>query len=208
MRTRASPLLWFTVVARVMASDDGAWATVPVSAGAPVGIAITVERPPSEDDVRLVGEVPRDAAPKTAVSRRVLTWTIANPSNGPMAPAPGADDPPLPPGARWPDPHGAITAEPLAVGDHPEGPGVRNPWEVRIHPKSPEQETVFSCGGIIAGGGAGPVAILNGRVVMRGDALGDFSVARVRSNEVLLEKNGAYLVIPRGRRVTVTTAVP
>jgi hypothetical protein len=47
---------------------------------------------------------------------------------------------------------------------------------------------------------------LNGHILRRGETLGGFSVARILANEVVLERNGSYVVLPRGRHVTVTTA--
>jgi hypothetical protein len=208
MRALASPLLCLAVATRVVASDDGAWSAVPAVPGAPVGVALTVEQPPSEDDVRLVGAEPSKETPQTAVSRQVLTWAITDSSKGALASAPEVADPPIPAEARWPNVHGVIDAGERSVVNRDGGAGVRNPWEVRIHPKIPDQVTVFTCSGIIAGGREGAVAIMNGRVVMRGAVLGDFSVARVQPNEVLLERNGDIFVIPRGRRVTVTMEVP
>jgi hypothetical protein len=83
---------------------------------------------------------------------------------------------------------------------------VRNPWEVRIRPKSAGKDAVFLCGGIVSGGDGGPVAFLNGRVVRKGDAVGKFSVARVLASGVLLEVDGSYYVVPCGRRTTITGA--
>jgi hypothetical protein len=208
MRTCASSLLCLSLALRVMGSDSGAWATVPSVAGAPVDIALTVERPSSEDDVRFVGPALENRMPTTVASRRVLSWAIPSLSNRNLFSAPEAAKPSLPQGARWPDSHGVITVDVSDKGNQAEDSSVGNPWEVRIHPKSLEEATVFTCGGIIAGGEEGPVAILNERVVMKGDNIGEFSVAQVRPDEVLLERNGAYFVIPRGRRTTVEMAVP
>jgi hypothetical protein len=44
--------------------------------------------------------------------------------------------------------------------------------------------------------------------VRRGDALGEFSVAAVVDGALLLERAGAYLVIPRGRSTTVALPPP
>jgi hypothetical protein len=65
-------------------------------------------------------------------------------------------------------------------------------------------DTVFLCGGIVAGGDAGPIAILNGHVVRQGDAMGRFGVYRVFAAGVVLERNGTFYVIPRGTRTTIT----
>jgi hypothetical protein len=66
-------------------------------------------------------------------------------------------------------------------------------------------ETAFLCGGIVAGGEGGPIAIVNGHVVRQGDTLGHFGVARVIADGVLLQRGGSYFVIPLGRRTIVST---
>ena len=58
----------------------------------------------------------------------------------------------------------------------------------------------------ITGGGGGPVAILNGRIVQQGDSVGEFTVAGVLANGVLLVRNASYFVIPRGRHTTIVAA--
>ena len=49
------------------------------------------------------------------------------------------------------------------------------------------------------------LAILNGRIVRRGDTFGEFSLAAIFVNGLTLERNGTFIVIPRGRRTMVTT---
>ncbi len=110
----------------------------------------------------------------------------------------------IPAGARWPDSTGRIGAVPPSAAGASKGP--RNPWEVRNLKSAVGVETVFLCGGILAGGDAGPIAILNGHVVRQGDAMGRFGVSRVFAAGVVLERNGSYYVVPRGTR-TIITAV-
>jgi hypothetical protein len=110
----------------------------------------------------------------------------------------------IPAGALWPDSSGRIIAAARESGGATKSPGIRNPWELRVHPKSAGNDTVFFCGGIISGGGAVTIAILNGRIVRKGDALGRFSVARILSAGILLESSDSLFVLPMGRRTTVT----
>jgi hypothetical protein len=76
---------------------------------------------------------------------------------------------------------------------------------VRVRPKPAGNDIVFACGGIVVGGEGGPVALLNGSVVKKGDALGKFRVAGVLSGSVLLGKGGILFVIPLGKSITVST---
>ena len=85
---------------------------------------------------------------------------------------------------------------------------LRNPWDMRGHPRPAVSETLFLCGGIVAGGAGGPVGLLNGRVVKRGDSLGAFSVAGILSSGVLLERGGTFFVAPLGKRTVISTAGP
>jgi hypothetical protein len=109
-------------------------------------------------------------------------------------------------GARWPDAQGRIFVDPSGQGIEAAPAGLRNPWEIRTLQRAVGKDIEFDCGGIIAGGEGGPVAILNGRIVRKGDSVGEFAVAGVLSNGVLLVRSASYFVIPRGQRTTVVGA--
>jgi hypothetical protein len=161
---------------------------------------LELARPLDESVIRLVGSGP--AAGEAAARPPAPVGALKLEEPGPRPPGP--DGPGFPPDARWPDAGGRITL-PLPAAA-PQAAGLRNPWEIRsAHPLS-EHETVLECGGTLIGGEGGSVAIVNGRNVRRGDGLGEFRVAKIRSEGVLLERRGSYLVVPTGRRATVVAS--
>ena len=139
--------------------------------------------------------------------RRVFCFEPSMPMgyrvDGPLEP--NSEHRSVPEGALWPDASGRIVAASRAAGGSLPVASRRNPWEVRAHPASRQSDTVFLFGGIITGGEGGPVALLNGRVVRRGDVLGGFSVVAVLAVGVVLESGGTCFVVPPGMRTTVTT---
>jgi hypothetical protein len=157
--------------------------------------------------VTLIGADPI-AAPLPAEERKVFTIEIPRPPEERINPPPsaGTTAPAIPAEAYWPDAQGRIIAAAKQQVNGSKGAWIRNPWELRIVPKALGRDTVFECGGIIIGGEGGSVAILNGRISRRGDLLGGFSLVAVLANGVMLERNGSYFVIPKGRRITVTTS--
>jgi len=190
------------------ASDGAAWAYVPAARDGRPFAGIAIPNAPSESVVTLLGVSPL-AATARLEPRRVFAIEIQW-----LQDIHGADfhslekstSVSIPAGALWPDAKGRIVAGLPEKGGVSKSVGIRNPWEVRIAPKDAGKDTVFVCGGIIIGGGSGPVAILNGRIARQGDFLGDFRVAGVLANGALLERNGSYFVIPKGQRTTVTTS--
>ncbi len=97
---------------------------------------------------------------------------------------------------------------PPDASDHPgDGSSLRNPWEIRVHPRRELAESTFLDGGIIQGG-ASPVALLNGRVAQKGASFDGFAVAAVTSSAVLVSRGGRSYVIPLGRTVIIETAQP
>jgi hypothetical protein len=111
---------------------------------------------------------------------------------------------PIPRSAQWPDAAGRIEAEDPAAG----AASIPNPWEARARPRRTGVDMAFACGGTIIGGEAGPTAIVNGRIVRRGDPLGGFQVSLVYEGGAVLERRGAYVVLPRGRTTTISMRDP
>lgn len=184
------------------AQCESAWTYVPESHDGSALDSYAVAEAPTDKVVTVVGGAPR--VPRRGMEPlRVFALEFPMPPGivGEHAqPVESRDE--LPEGARWPDASGRIAAPPSL----PDGLSrrLRNPWEVRIHAGPAGADTVFLCGGIVVGGDGGPIAIVNGRVVRKGDALGRFAVARVLSACVVLERNGAYFVIPRGKRTAIS----
>jgi len=125
-------------------------------------------------------------------------------SGGPAAnahPAGPPAIPQIPEGARWPDDHDRITAR-SGRGGRPEAQRAPNPWEVRLL-RGAREEVAITCGGIILADGGESVALLNGRVARTGSVIGALTVSCIARDAVVLEANGSYFAIPRGRRVTI-----
>jgi hypothetical protein len=202
-----APLLFLPLIAAAAPLPDGQeWAPVPAARGARLPEAIFLPDPLTADVVRIVGPAPDPGAGHEA-PRPVFAVDIADVPGGAASTTAAVAEPAIPADALWPDANDRVAVGPAKGGGPPGSAAIRNPWEVRVHPKIPGEETVLACGGIIGGAEAGFVALLNGRVLRRGDTVGGFSVAQVHADEVVLERNGSYVVIPRGRRVTVSTAV-
>jgi hypothetical protein len=203
MKTAVFALIMGTIGTARCARSESAWTYVPASHDRSALESFAVAEAPTDKVVTLVGATPsrprRDMEPL-----RVFAVEFPVPTGEarervlPVEPRDG-----YPEGARWPDEGGRITALPS-----PSNParGLRNPWEVRLHAGPSGADTVFLCGGIVVGGDGGPVAIVNGRVVRQGDALGRFAVAKVLAEGVVLERNGAYFVVPRGKRTSISAA--
>jgi hypothetical protein len=183
---------------------DSLWTYVPASLERRPLETFAIAETPTEKVVTVVG-ADRPAPHPHSEPLRVFSVDIPVPSPGrdDQPPPPGAAAAAFPEGAHWPDATGRIVAAPPAPTAS-KGAVLRNPWEVRIHSGPAGVDTLFVCGGIVAGGEGGSVAILNGHVVRRGDTLGRFGVARIAAVGVVLERDGSYFVIPLGRRTTIT----
>ena len=117
-------------------------------------------------------------------------------------------EPAIPPDALWPDGENVVLLlRPSSQGGLAAS-GLRNPWEIRRVRKASLSDLPIDCGGIIVGGHGGPAAIVNGRIVRRGDRVESFNVAAIRRAEVLLEENGVVVVLPRGRTVMIRMPHP
>jgi hypothetical protein len=116
--------------------------------------------------------------------------------------------PAIPAGALWPDADGRIVATASESGIVPDRHAMRNPWEVRIHPKVARPDSIFVCGGVISGGQAAPVAFVNGRIATRGDVFDGFVVEAVATSAVVLTQNGTMYVLPLGRRTAISSEGP
>jgi hypothetical protein len=206
MKNREPVLLLVALSAAAQAQCEPAWAYVPSSLETRGLGTIAVPYAPTEAAVTLVGTHPEGAVAAVPLGRvyavDIDSHQAVYTDTGPQATAPGSA---VPEGALWPDASGRI----VAIVSDPAGPsrasGIRNPWEVRVRPRPAGNDTVFACGGIVVGGEGGPVALLNGSVVKKGDALGKFRVAGVLSGSVLLGKGGILFVIPLGKSITVST---
>jgi hypothetical protein len=204
MRTAASALVFSVLVLRALGSGDQVWSVVPAAGVARSLEGVVVPGAMSDEVVRTVGSNPA-GAPHQVAPRRILAVELPGLS-GVRVREPAVakvSDAPIPADAHWPDAHGRIALVSPAMPGAPGDRGSRNPREAQGARGQTGGETVFACGGIITGGDAGPVAILNGRIVRPGDSLGEYGVAAIQADAVLLERAGAHIVIPRGRSTTV-----
>jgi hypothetical protein len=200
------------ICAFVAASAEGqeaaAWATVPASRQTQQLEAFTFPPQPTEEIVALVR--PKGAVVALAkVPSRVFSVDIPSHPAGPTdTPVPTVDSIAIPAGAFWPAADGRIAEVVPAPGSATLRQAIRNPWEIRVRQKSALQDSVFVCGGIIAGGDAAAVAFVNGRIAARGDVLDGFMVDAVAASAVVLRRNGALYVLPLGKRTAISRGEP
>jgi len=191
----------------ISSSDGETWAVVPAARDGRARSAIVLPDTPSEGVVVLLGSDRASVAMESG-RNRVYSVDLVDPPAGSVQtpPSPESAGPTVPAEAQWPDAHGRIVASHTALGGPSTAPGIRNPWDVRVPSGAAPKEVLFECGGIVSGGEGGRVAILNGRIVRRGDSLGEFGVAGVLASAVMLERKGSFFVIPKGRATTVAIA--
>jgi hypothetical protein len=206
MKNKEPILLLVSLAFAARALAEPAWAYVPSSLETRRLEAIAVPSAPTEAAVTLVGARPASGE-SAGELKRVYAVDIdsrkaADDDGRPQAASTASA---IPEGALWPDASGRIIATVSDPAGPPRASGIRNPWEVRVHPRPAGNDTVFACGGIVVGGEGGPIALLNGSIVKKGDTLGKFRVAAVLSGSVLLGKGGTTFVIPLGKSVTVST---
>jgi hypothetical protein len=198
---RAPFAILFALAAARCARADSAYAYVPASSQDRDIGTITLREPPAERDIVLVGKALGTVVP-AAGPLPVFSVEIAGGSSG-EKPAPAPTPMAVPKGAIWPDSSGHFPA-----AAHPRGKDAvgdeANPWVPRGGPGGATVEAVIGCGGVIIGGEAGPVALVNGLAVKGGDTVGGFRVACVAREGAVLERAGALFVVPLGRVVTVT----
>jgi len=207
MRQLISIILGAIIVPAICASDGDAWSYLMAAGGFRSLGGAESARAFTDSIVTYVG-ADGAAAAQEAGPRSVITVDLPLPPGSGITPHLPVEliSPAFPSDSQWPDAKGRIAVgsptRPKASGNA----GIRNPWEVRSATRAAAREIPFECGGIVTGGDRGPVAIVNGRIARRGDSFGEFSVAGILPIGVMLERNGSYLVIPRGRPTTVAVS--
>ena len=181
--------LTLALVAAARGSEGESWASVPASPGAGAIGVLALPGIRNWDVVRLVGNGDAEAKPSTP---RGPVFSVEIQDHRPTGEATGVESggEGAPANALRPDANGVI----LFAARSKEG--------------GPPQKTaaggaVFACGGIIIPGGGAAVAILNGHLAAQNDRLGGFRVVQIIADAVVLERDGTFFVIPRGRRVTL-----
>jgi len=165
---------------------------------------ISVPEPLTASVIRLVA--PPGSPPAPATARPLVAFDLSSllrsrQDGGETNPA--ATEPAISADALWPDAANVIAVPGPAEKGRMSAAGLRNPWEIRGARGTGTADTSVACGGVIIGGDGGPAAIVNGRLVRRGDRVDRFNVAAIRRAEILLEQDGVMLVLPRGRLVTI-----
>ena len=187
------------------AKAQSGWAYVPTSLETHTFGLVDAPYDPTECAISFIGKIASSIVPPSEPRRVISVELPENPKRGADAMPPKVTELGIiPENAHWPDASGKIVAVLQKLGETSINSNIRNPWEVRTHIKPTGNEIQFLYGGIIKGGDIGPIAIVNGRVVRTGDTLGKFSVERILDAGLILECGGSFLVLPRGRPITVT----
>ncbi len=188
-------------------SNDLMWSIIPAAHSKSSHEEVEVPNATKEDEVRIVGVHLPEELPEKSLCRVLSIELPSNHNESSKAPIElDANEASIPTDAQWPDEHDQIALDRVVHTDTNKDSFVRNPWEVRIIPKNARSNDVFFFGSIIEGGEAGPIAILNGQIVKRGDTVGEYSVSSILVNALMLDRNGSHIVIPLGKRITVAIA--
>lgn len=207
MRQLATIVLGAIIAPAICATDGEAWSYLMAAGGfRSVGGAESTHAFP-DSIVTCVG-ADGAAAAQEAGPRSVIAVDLPRPLDAGITPRPPVEpiSSAFPVDSQWPDAKGRIAVGSPAGLKASGNAGIRNPWEVRSATRVAVREIPFECGGVVTGGDGGPVAIVNGRIARRGDSFGEFSVAGILPIGVMLERNGSFLVIPRGRPTTVAVS--
>jgi hypothetical protein len=202
---KATTLLALLVLG-ARAAEPGAtsWATVPASPESGRLEVFPVAGAMGDNVISLVGGAgPKEPVAPPHVQVMALEW--APDRHEPALENSENESSLLPSGVIWPGPDGRISLSSEIERHNGATPGLRNPWEIRIHPRKELDESVFTNGGLISGG-ADPVAFLNGHIARKGKNVDGFEVALVTNSEVVVTKGGLSYVVPLGRRVTIETS--
>lgn len=102
---------------------------------------------------------------------------------------------------------GIITVEPKKnkpgsdQKDQPVTVSAPNPFDVRFVPVASLDEYVFTeTGGLW---GSNPVVYINSSTLSSGSSINGFKVHKIRTDGVILEKDGNYFFLPAGEKVTI-----
>jgi hypothetical protein len=185
------------------AANAPVWATVPASVKARNLDSFNLPTMPTEDSVRLIGQGPvADVGAPLPFPVFSVNIGVSDSYAVPRESSSISEGRSVPNEVLWPDANGRI-AQPVPGSEASGQKEVRNPWEVRIHPKSVVKDVIFTCGGIISGGEGGGVAFLNGRIVKAGSTLEGFTVTKVDPGAIVVRRNRISYALPLGRRVIV-----
>jgi hypothetical protein len=80
--------------------------------------------------------------------------------------------------------------------------GIANPFDIRVIAAKSVNEVKIKVGGVVMGGQK-PTAIVNGRPLSANDRWSGFNVVSVRRDALLLERDGVFVLIPRGRDISI-----
>lgn len=81
------------------------------------------------------------------------------------------------------------------------GEGIANPFDIRLLGLRAVHEVKIRVGGVVMGDR--PTAMVNSRPCSANDRWNGFNVVAIKRDAVLLERDGVFLLIPRGREVVI-----
>jgi hypothetical protein len=201
MRVRSLLLVAVSPALGFARADEPNWAYVPAQRCARFVGELGIARPALEDVVKVVGAFEPAEMRDESLSSPVAFGPTKDGACETAAEKP--TEPPIPSGAHWPKSDDTIT---VAADDRPGTAGsarARNPWEIRTDETSKRNASIFCCGGIIAGGPSGNVAIVNGRVARQGDLIDGYRVTIITPVDVILERDESTFVIPLEHNITI-----
>jgi hypothetical protein len=111
-----------------------------------------------------------------------------------------AVEPPLPQPLYEPNQNGVVVLPGRTRGSSEEG--IANPFDIRLIAFKPVNELKIRVGGVVMGGDK-PTAIVNGRPYSANDRWSGFNVVMVRRDSLLIERDGVFILIPRGRDISI-----
>jgi hypothetical protein len=109
-------------------------------------------------------------------------------------------EPPIPQPLYEPNQNGVIVLPGRSRASSEEG--IANPFDIRLIAAKAVNEVKIRVGGVVMGDRR-PTAIINGRPYSANDRWNGFNVVRVRRDSLLMERDGVFVLIPRGRDIAI-----
>lgn len=146
---------------------------------------------------------PEPAVPKQGCcaqkTKSVVTMEFGGQDTASSEAAPGVAGP-LPQPLFEPNQNGVIVLPGRSRVSSDEG--IANPFDIRLVGARSIHEVRIRFGGVVMGGER-PTAMVNGRPCNAGDRWNGFNVVSVRRDVLVLERDGVFLLIPRGRETAI-----
>lgn len=160
--------------------------------GQPQNMSAQATKPPPPVEAHVISEQINTSGPSPA---KPSAPEIAKTN----APVPAVESP-LPQPLYEPNQNGIVVLPGRTRASSEEG--VANPFDIRLIAFKPVNELKIRVGGVVMGGEK-PTAIVNGRPYSANDRWSGFNVVQVRKDALLLERDGVFVLIPRGRSISI-----